>query len=97
MNRLDPKLKRLLTWATVEDAPSLEPVPRDFVNRVVSRWQARPSVAAEEVPGLLSGMACASVVVIVCGVLVWASRPHTSTLAADLSSATQYLARNLKP
>lgn len=97
MNRLKPDLKRLIRWAREADDDPLESPP-GFSGRVVAGWRrARVDAPLSALPGLAFRVAFAAAVVIVCGGLYLFTQVHALKPAADLSSAAQFLARNLTP
>lgn len=91
MNELDPDLKRLIRWACAASPSKPEEAPFGFSRRVVAcRRQASPTLL-QELQRAAWGLAGASLALIVCGGLVWASQPSAPALAAELSSALNFV------
>ena len=96
MNRLNPELKRLMSWSSRAPSAGQDLAPFGFGGRVVARkMPGRGVTFVSELQQIAWSTACVAVVVILCGVVVLASQAQTPAAAADLSSALQFLASNL--
>ena len=100
MNRLDPNLKRLMTWSRrAAPAPrESEEAPFGFATRVVASWNpARTGSLLSELKQVAWTSGCVAIVVILCGLIVLAGQAHAPEPATGIPSALSFLASNLTP
>jgi hypothetical protein len=97
MNRLDPDLKRLMTWS--RSAPPLpEKAPFGFVGRVVANnasLQGLPPFLVLQ--KLLGFSAWISAAVILCGGIFLISQIRQPASVFDFMPAYQFVARSIAP
>ena len=98
MNRLDPDLKRLMSWARRAPEPEPAEVPFGFSTRVVARWHP------EESPTLLAAWQRAvtfagwvSGLIIIVGVAFFLTQQQPVSTADNFVATYQVLAKSIAP
>ena len=80
MSRLDPNLKRLMTWARRAEQPEAAPAeaPFGFATRVVAGWKpAPPRSLWSELTQIARLTGAVALVVIVCGFVILVGQTRT--------------------
>lgn len=96
MNQLDPDLKRLMKWSRMASPSGSEEAPFGFSHRVLAcRRPARAPTLLEELKRVAWGLAGASLALILCGAVVWASQPSALTPATEISSSLNFVATGM--
>jgi hypothetical protein len=95
MNKLDPELKRLMTWAGRAAPAQKEEAPFGFANRVVALRPAQPGSLLIALRQIALTSACVSLAVILGGLVVLARQVHAPEPARGIPSALSFLASNL--
>jgi hypothetical protein len=92
MNELDPALKRLIKWGRSNAPPQAEEAPFGFAGRVLARRQPTEGrTLLFELQQTARVLACASLIVILCGGLVLLRQPSPPPPAAELSTALTFV------
>jgi hypothetical protein len=96
MNELDPSLKRLLNWSRPPEAFEPDSAPPGFSNRVLaSARHSQRTTLLQELQQTAWGIACVSLAILMCGVLVLFNHRVSATPEPELSSALNFVANNL--
>ena len=96
MNRLDPHLKRLFTWAHRDSPAQPEAAPFGFPSRVAALRKSAPNGSLLfELKQLAWTSVCVSLAVIVCATVVLFSQGHAPEPATGLPTALSFLVSNL--
>ncbi|MBI4659306.1 MAG: hypothetical protein HY735_10735 [Verrucomicrobia bacterium] len=98
MNHLEPELKRLMNWARHGLAPKPDQAPLGFSRRVLAGLESEQTAPSPLVfERLVAISAWASTVVIVCGLIFFASQTRSGESVLNFTSAYQFLAKNILP
>ena len=96
MNELYPELKRLLKWAREIGPSEQAEAPFGFSGRIAAlRKPARFPTLLQELQRSAWALTLASVVLIVCGALIWLNQSSAPVPTAEFSSALSFLASDL--
>jgi hypothetical protein len=96
MNELDPALKRLMRWGRAAAQAQADEAPFGFAGRVLAcRQRTQDRTLLFELQQTALGLACASLVVILCGGFVLLRQPSPPPPAAELSTALTFVANHL--